>query len=48
LKGYFRSKSVHYRADALPSALEQTVVHKKIMDTKEDFIHSKVVDTKKE
>jgi hypothetical protein len=37
LKGYFRSGSVYFRADALPSALEQVVVRKKSYGYKRRF-----------
>jgi hypothetical protein len=48
LEGYFGSGLVYFKADALPSALEQIVMRKKIIDTKEDSVHSKPVSTKEE
>jgi hypothetical protein len=48
LESYFGSGSVYSKTDALPSALEQVVVHKNLLMRKEDFIYNKEASTKEE
>jgi hypothetical protein len=48
LEGYFGSGSVYSEADALPSALEQVVVHKNSLMRKQDFIYNKEASTTEE
>jgi hypothetical protein len=48
LEGYFGSGLVYSKADALPSALEQIVMRKKIIDTKGIPLAVEPVSTKEE